>query len=61
MDIDKITNLSEHLISLNLSEWNRIKQAVDTCFSSKVAKVELDDSKELKQNLMVTFHLQRSE
>ena len=60
MENEKITILANQLTGLKQSDWNRIKQAVDMSFSSKAAKVELDDSKELKRRLRVAFNLQQS-
>lgn len=61
METEKITILANQLTYLKQSDWNRIKQVVDTSFSSKAAKVKLDDSEELKRRLKVAFNLQQSE
>lgn len=61
MENEKITILANQLTDLKQSDWSRIKQVVDMSFSSKAAKVELDDSEELKRLLKVAFNLQRSE
>ena len=39
------------------SEWNRVKQHVDMLYSSKAAKVELDDSELLEINLKREFRI----
>ncbi|MEC1714706.1 hypothetical protein [Schinkia azotoformans] len=59
MTKEQIEILAERLIGLKQSEWTRIKQQVDMIFSSKAAKVELDDLSELKKTLEVGFNLRR--
>ena len=59
MNTNKIEKLLEVLEGINSSEWSRIKQHIDLQFSSRAAKVELDDSTELKRNLQIAFNLRR--
>ncbi|MCQ6275788.1 hypothetical protein JMM81_12565 [Bacillus sp. V3B] len=59
MTEEQIAILVEQLMGLKQYEWSRIKQQVDMIFSSKAAKVELDDLSELKRNLEVEFNLRR--
>ena len=51
--------LLQAIDGINSSQWSRIKQNVDLYFSSKAAKVVLDDSTKLKRNLEVEFNLRR--
>jgi hypothetical protein len=57
MNKEQIANFTEQLSGLKASEWARIKQHVDMSFSSKAAKVELDDLSELKRALEIEFNL----
>lgn len=59
MNEERISILVEQLAGLKQYEWSRIKQQVDMMFSSKAAKVELDDLSELKRNLEIEFNLRR--
>lgn len=59
MDKQTIHEITTNLIGLKQYEWAKIKQVVDMTFSSKAAKVELDDSSELNRNLEVEFNLRR--
>ncbi|WP_339063615.1 hypothetical protein [Tepidibacillus marianensis] len=59
MTEEKIAIIAEQLIGLKSYEWSRIKQKVDMMFSSKAAKVELDDLEQLTELLKVEFNLQR--
>jgi len=59
MNQDKISRLVNILNGLNQSDWSRVKKIIDMSFSSKAAKVELDDSNELKRDLEIEFNFQR--
>lgn len=59
MNEQTITKITSALQGLKQHEWIRVKQQVDMIFSSKAAKVELDDLSELKRNLKVAFNFQR--
>lgn len=59
MEKNKIAIIAEQLTGLTASQWVRIKQIVDSEFSSRAAKVKIDDSKELKHRLEVEFNLRR--
>lgn len=59
LDNEKIAVIAEQIIGLKQFEWSQVKQVVDMYFSSKAAKVELDDLDELKQRLEVEFNLRR--
>ncbi|WP_127580953.1 hypothetical protein [Paenibacillus koleovorans] len=59
MTKDQIQILVAQLAGLNQHEWLRIKQQVDMIYSSKVAKIELDDLVVLQRNLEVEFKLRR--
>ncbi|HHY74078.1 MAG TPA: hypothetical protein GX497_12830 [Bacillus bacterium] len=59
MNQEKIAILTEQLVGLKQYEWSRIKHQVDMIFSSKAAKVELDDLSELKRNLELEFNLRK--
>lgn len=55
----KIQELLRVIEGISYSDWTKIRQQVDMHFSSKAAKIELDDSPELKRNLEVAFNLRR--
>lgn len=57
MNNNKIEQLTNFLDGITQSEWNRVKQNVDILFSSKVAKVEFDDSELLQTNLKQEFRI----
>lgn len=59
MDTNKISEIMTALYGLKQYEWSKVKQQVDMVFSSKAAKVELDDLSELKRNIEVSFNLRR--
>ncbi len=59
MNKEQIANLAEQLAGMKQSDWSKLKQVVDMQFSSKAAKVQLDDSTELKRNLEVEFNFRR--
>lgn len=59
MNEEKISLLAEQLIGLKQFEWVRVKQVVDMYFSSKAAKVELDDFVELKRRIEIEFNLRQ--
>lgn len=59
MDSERIKKIVTALNGLNASEWSRVKRIIDMNFSSKVAKVQLDDSEHLKRGLEVEFNLRR--
>lgn len=59
MTKEHIASLVEQLKGLKKYEWERIAQQVNLYFALKAAKLELDDSEELKKNLEVEFNLCR--
>lgn len=59
MNEEKIQQFLQAIEGIKMHEWSRIKQKVDMHFSSEAAKVQLDDSPELKRNLEVEFNLRR--
>lgn len=59
MTEEKIRHFLQAIEGIKMHEWAQIKQKVDMHFSSKAAKVQLDDSSELKRNLEVEFNLRR--
>lgn len=59
MTKEQIAILVEQFKGLKQYEWVRIKQQIDMIFSSKAAKVELDDLEELKRNLELEFNFRR--
>lgn len=59
MEKEQITIIAEQLAGLKQHQWSKVKTIVDAQFSSKAAKVVLDDSTELKRNLEVEFNFRR--
>jgi hypothetical protein len=59
VEANKISEIVTALAGLKCSEWSRVKQKVDMLYSSKAAKVTLDDSELLKTNLEVEFNLRQ--
>lgn len=61
MNLKKIDEVVNFVNGMSAAEWSRIKQVVDMQFSSKAAKVKIDDLELLKVNLEREFSLRRSE
>ncbi|MDY8046533.1 hypothetical protein UY416_09530 [Paenibacillus polymyxa] len=52
----KIETIVETLRGLKSYEWSRIQQHIDMMYSSQAAKVEIDDLKLLKENIIRDFN-----
>ncbi len=59
MEQTKLNEIVKSLSCINQSDWSRVKRIVDMKFSSKAAKMQLDDFNELKRDLEVEFNFRR--